>query len=371
MVKKIFTLNFLDSFVFGVTTIAIPLLMLERNISIAAIGLVFSLAPIAKMLVRLAAAGLADAAGERWFYVLNGLANFFQSVAYALSNSPLGFGLGKAIDGARESFIWAVNRSTIFSQQPERRHFATASMVSGRAVYFAFGSLAVGLLFPFGGYVPVLVFCAVIGLAMAAISLSVKNTQHRERVRLSDFSLLGRERRFYETVGAITFGSSFYMVILYLMVPIFFKLSGYPTEQIGLLYAIYFLIFGVAMNLLSHRKVSSRWSAIIGAVIFILSLFGMGFAPAGLVPYFFLFMAVGDAHLGVNWEEIIYLQATRTRKRATEIALIHVPSSIAIFLLTGISGFIVEQYGFAPLFVFGAATLAIFAWWSLRLSKMK
>ncbi len=34
MVKRIFSLNFLDSFVYGITTVAVPLLMLERGISV-------------------------------------------------------------------------------------------------------------------------------------------------------------------------------------------------------------------------------------------------------------------------------------------------------------------------------------------------
>ena len=371
MLRRVLTLNFLDSFVFGVTTLAIPLLMLERGIDLASIGIVFSLAPIAKLLVRLSSAALADAAGERWFYLLNGLANFSQSVAYIVSSSPFGFALGKAVDGARESFIWAVNRSSIMHQAPERAHFATASMVSGRALYFAFGSLSVGLLFNLGGYSSALVLCAAIGMAMAALSLQVKNTPHREKPSLSDFSLLGRGRRFYETAGALAVGSSFYMVIIYFLMPVFFKLSGFGEWEIGLIYAAYFLVFGSVMNFLSHHKVSSRTSAAVGALLFMVPLVGMAFLGNAFAPFLFLLMAVGDAHLGINWEEIIYLQASGAKKRSTEVALLHVPSSFAVFFLSAVSGFVASAYGFAPLFLFGAASLALFALWSVRLSGMK
>lgn len=371
MVKRIYSLNFFDSFVFGITTVAIPLLMLERGIDIAAIGIALSLAPLVKTLVRLFSAAVADAVGERLFYTLNGIANFLLAPIYYFSTGAAGFGLGKAVDGARESFIWAVNRSSLISEKPEGQHYVLGGLVSGRGIYFALGSLAVGLLFPIGGFGILFALIGAIGLIMAALSFGVKNTKMRERVRLSDYTYLGRERRFYETIGAIMVGGTFYTFIVYFLCPIFFKLSGYSLEQIGFFYAIYFLIFGVVLNFSSHRKVSGRVAGITGALFFLLGLSGLALAGPLLAPYFFFLMAVGDGQLGLLWEQIIFLQASHAKKRSTEIALIHTPSNISLFLFTAASGFVAQSFGFAPIFAIGAISLVAFSAWSVRLVERK
>jgi MFS family permease len=372
MVKRIFSINFFDSFIFGITTVVVPLLMLERGIDIATIGLVFALAPIAKMLVRLSSAALAEIHGERAFYSLNAAANFAQAAAYWFAGSALGFGLGKAIDGARESFIWAVNRTSIISMRPDRQHYLLGGLVSGRAIYFALGSLAVGLLFPFGGFSLLLLLMGALGIAAFALSFGVKNTPHHERkaVKLSSLAMLGREKLFYETAGAITFGSTFYNAIIYFLAPLLFKLNGFSLEQIGIFYAAYFLIFGVVLNLLSYRKAGSRWIASVGSVIFVSALIGMSFAGKEWLPWLFLFMAIGDAHLALIWEQILYLQVKGSKTRSTDVALLHAPAAIALFAVSCISGFVVEAFGFAPILLAGALTLFIFGAWSFRLTKI-
>ena len=369
MLKRVFTINFLDSFIFGATTVVLPLLMLDRGISIASIGVAFALAPLAKMLVRLFAAAWADKAGERLFYTLNGFGNAAQSVAYILAQSAPGFAFGKAIDGARESFIWAVARTSIMHEKKKSLHFAFADLISGRYVYFALGSIAVGFLYPIGGFGAALALCAALGLAIAALSLGVKNTHTGQNVKLSDLSFSGREKSFYDTSLCLALGGSFYLVIVYAMAPLYLRLAGFSLGEIGLLYAAYFLLFGLVMNYLSRSKVPSSRSAAIGAAVFILSLFGMGLAPVRYAPFFFVLMSVGDAHLGINWEEVIYLQAKKSRRRSIEIALIQVPSSIGAFLVSAASGFVAESYGFAPIFVLGAASLSAFAYLAVRLSQ--
>ena len=81
-------------------------------------------------------------------------------------------------------------------------------------------------------------------------------------------------------------------------------------------------------------------------------------------------MAFGDAQLALVWERIIYLEARKSSRKATEIALLHAPGMIVVFLLSGAAGFFVSGFGFAPFFLVGAATLAIYAAWSVRLEYL-
>ena len=345
--------------------------MLEKGIALGTIGLVFALAPLARLFVRLASAAAADVVGERLFYILNAGANFAQSICYLFFQTPLGFAAGKAFDGAQDSFIWAVNRSSLIAREPKKGHFILGSMVGGRQVYFALGSLAVALLVPLAGYGTLFLAAAAISLVMLWLSLKVENTHVSQKIRLSDFTMLGRRRTFYETAAAMTIGTTLYGVILYLLIPLFLGMAGFSLFQIGMLFAAYFLIFGFALNFLSHRSHGTKEAAVWGAAIFAVALCGMGFAPLQAVPFFFLLMALGDAQLALVWEHIIYLEAKDSRKKATDIALLHAPGMVATFLLSAAAGFLVASYGFAPFFLAGALSLAIYAAWSRRLAAIR
>jgi len=148
-------------------------------------------------------------------------------------------------------------------------------------------------------------------------------------------------------------------------------MAGFSLLQIGLLFAAYFMIFGLALNFLCHRSHGTKAAAIWGAAIFAVALCGMGAAPPQFVPYFFLFMALGDAQLALVWEHIIYLEANDSRKKATDIALLHAPGMVATFIVSAAAGFLVSSYGFALFFLAGASSLALYAAWSIRLAGIK
>ncbi|MCX8194797.1 MAG: MFS transporter [Candidatus Micrarchaeota archaeon] len=367
MVKRVFGLNFLDSFIFGITTVAVPLLMLERNIELGQVGLALSLSPLAKGIVRLLCASLADSKGERPFFVLNGVANFLLAPIYFFSSSPVGFAIGKAVDGARESFIWAVNRTSIMAHKPEKEHYILGGMISGRAIYFALGSLSLWLLFPAGGFEGIFALVAALGIIMTLLSLRVRNSVRVHKPPSFGFRFFGREKRFYQTVGVLAIGGTFYTFIIYFLCPIFFRILGFSLGEIGLFYAIYFLIFGAVLNAVSHFKVPPKATALAGSLFFLAGLGGLSFAGQQLLPYFFFTMAIGDGFLGLLWEQIIYLQAKGSKNLSTEIAIIHLPLNVFLFVLSGVSGFVIQLFGFAPLLLLGAASLVAFSFFGLRL----
>jgi MFS family permease len=371
MVRTAYTINFLDAFVIGIMTVAVPLMMLEYGIGVAAIGLVFALAPLAKILVRLAAAAAADSIGERAIYALSSLSGFVQPACYLFFPTTAGFSAGKIIDGAKESLTWSVNRSNLIATAPERKHYVLAGLVSGRMIYNAFGSLAFGALFVLGGFAPSLILACAISLAMLAYSLQVKNThKHGSKPCLSDFSPFGRSRRFYESAGALGMGMSFYMTVLYFLAPIMFAAKGFGLGEIGMLYTGYFLLMGGTLTVLSHRKVGTEMAAGIGGLFMCGSLVAMAFAPPALLPLLFMAMAFGDAFLAMLWEEVNFAVGAKSSKRATDLALLATPGTLLGLVSIGLSGFVVQGWGFAPILAAGALSLALYAAWCVRLSKM-
>ena len=372
MLRRLYTINFIDAFIAGVTTVLIPLLMLERGIDVVTIGLVFAAAPFAKIVIRLAGAAIADSLGDRIIYVASSASDFLLSITYFVSSTATGFAAGKFLDGARESLIWSAIRPSLMAAAPEKRHFILADMLSGRLVYNAFGSLAVGILFVFGGYDLPLLAIAVLSIYAVFSSLRMKNIHKAEtHVRPSDFSPFGRSKRFYETAGAFTVGSILYVVSVYMALPLYFYMQGFTLGEIGLFYAGYYLINGSVLHIISRHKVGTMIAAVAGTTVYCIGLSGVVLAPHALIPVFFLIMASGDAGLAILWEEINYSATKGSRKRATDLAVILIPSQIGVMAASGAAGIAISAIGFAPIFALLAFSEIIFSAWCIRLSRMK
>jgi len=371
MLRRIYDLNFFDAFIAGATAVAVPLMMLESGIGAAAIGIAFSLAAGARIIFRLFGGAAADTLGERKMYFAASLCNLLQTLFYYFTPTAIGFTLGKAMDSARDSVMSSLGRVSVLAATPQKEHFGLAGMMSGRFAYNALGSLAVGVLFASGGFPLVLCALAAIATFMLFLSLGVKNRHpHGNAIRLSDFSFGGRRREFYEAVGVMLLGAALYPVMLYFAVPLYFEANGHSASDIGIYFAAYFLILAATMNALSHRGARTGTVAAAGTAIFVLSLSGMVLFPQ-FMPLLFLIMAFGDGCLGLLWEEACFVAVKRSRRKAIDLSVALTPASIAISLSFAVSGFAVEEYGFAPIFALAALSLVGFAAWVVRLSKMK
>jgi MFS family permease len=373
MLKRIFTFNFLDAFIAGMTAVLVPLLMKEKGIGLATIGLVFSAAPLVKMLIRLASASLADFLGDKAIYLANAVANLAQAACYIFASTPAAFAAGKFFDGLRESLIFSVNRASLFAAAPEKKHFVFASLMSGRLIYNAIGGLAVGLLFSIGGFsLPLSLMAALSAyMLLSAFFMEDLHKGHKSAHLLSNFPIFGKSRKFYETSAALAVGGAFYITMIYMLLPIYFSSRGLALASIGSLYAAYFFANGIFMSMLSHKRAQSKKLAIAGAALFSLCLPAIFFFPNELILPFFVLMALGDACLGVLWEELNYLALSGSSKIATDLALVNAPSYLAVFAASAMSGFLVEIFGFGLMFAAFAASEIIFSLWALRLSHMK
>ena len=80
-------LTFLKFFVSGGLALTIPLLLLDRRVSLADIGLVISILPLVFLFVRLLFAYAADRVGWSPFFFLAALLSTLSSVIYFAANS--------------------------------------------------------------------------------------------------------------------------------------------------------------------------------------------------------------------------------------------------------------------------------------------
>ena len=372
MLRRLYTINFIDAFISGMISVLLPLLMLSRGIDLAMIGLVFSIGPIVHVAVRFAGAALADSAGDRKIYVLSSALNFVKSAAYLVSSNAAGFAAGKLSDGSREALLWSVNRPSLLAVAPGRKHFVLSNMISGRLLYNALGSLAIGFLFIYGGYDLPLAVAMALSLVLVFLSLRLKDMHRAEgRFSLSDFSPFGRSRRFYEIAGAFVAGNAVYSAVMYLLLPVYFAANGFSVSEIGLFYAGYLLIEGAVLNFISHRQVETKRAALAGAAIFCVGLAGLAFAPRDAIPFFFLFMAFGDACGSMLWEELNYFASKGSRRKATDLAVVVAPALLSAGAASAAAGFAASAFGFAAIFAVFALSMALFAAWCTRIAGMK
>jgi MFS family permease len=144
--KRILAITFLNFFVSGGLTLTIPLLLLERNVELAEIGIVLSVLPLVFMVVRLFLAALADLVGwARFYLLLNWPGTLFSTLIYFIAASTPAFLLGKIVEAVKESSYWAVNRTAIFSLSHKKEEKEATKNIAVLSLSTAIGSAVSGI----------------------------------------------------------------------------------------------------------------------------------------------------------------------------------------------------------------------------------
>jgi hypothetical protein len=73
--RRLISVNVLDAFITEAYNLVIPLLLVERKIDLATIGLIFSILPLVFVISRFLFAAFADSLGLRSFFNLNAISN--------------------------------------------------------------------------------------------------------------------------------------------------------------------------------------------------------------------------------------------------------------------------------------------------------
>ncbi|UCE43402.1 MAG: MFS transporter [Candidatus Bathyarchaeota archaeon] len=375
--KRVAAVTFLNYFVTGGLALTIPLLLLERNVDLAEIGLVLSVLPLVFLFVRLFFAALADNLGWAPFFILlNWPGTFFSTVIYFLANSTFAFLMGKIVEAVKESSYWAVNRTAIFSLSSEQKGKATTRISAVISLSFAIGSAVSGLVITFMGFsfaLGILILASSIMGIPAALLWRTEESAHVKPKILSAIALLdprGRSRTFW----LVSFAMLFYSLALYplgaLLLPVFMAQQlGYSYILIGIAFMLYNLIsFSVAICTLRIPLGVGRVS--------IQSLIAL-FATVPLAnssvyfPALFLLLAVANG-LGLGFFESIIAKATENRETVSvDIGLLHIPVRLAEFSSVLGAGFVAQSLGYFPVFVASGSFFAAFSVLSLYVLRRK
>jgi predicted MFS family arabinose efflux permease len=374
VMKRILAITFLNFFISGGLTLAIPLLLLDRNVDLVEIGAVISVLPIVFMIVRLFMAVIADSKGWNRFYILmNWPWSVLSTFVYFLAASTPLFFLGKFLEALKESSYWAVTRTAIFSLSPKREEKAATRNVAVLLLSTAVGSAIAGFgiaNFGFSFTLSILIVAAGFIAFPAALLWKIPKPNFKSpNFRLRELVNLRRRGKTFWLVSITSvFFSLAFFPLTNLLIPVFMVQEvGYDYFTVGIGYMFYnfiasIVIFGTLRFSLGIRRVILQ-SSIALFVTFLLALSNY---------YFFgLFLALAVAE-GLGWAfyESIIAKATKDKPSVSVgIGLLIVPLRFAEFGSVLYAGLIAQNIGYAPVFASSGIFFSIFSFLSLYLLK--
>jgi len=372
--KRILAITFLNFFISGGLTLAIPLLLLERNVNLVEIGLILSVLPLVFLVARIFLALIADLKGWTRFYLLiNWPSNVLSTIIYFIANSAPLFLLGKLVEAMKESSYWAVNRTAIFSLSPKREETAATRNIAVLMLSTAVGSAVAGFgiaNFGFSFTFSILIVAAGFIAIPAALlwkipkqNLKSNNRQFREIMNLSR-----KGRMFWLASITSVFFSLAFFPLSNLLIPVFMvQQIGYDYLTVGIAYMLYNLIASIVI--LGTLKFSLGIKRVI--LQSSIALFATFLLASSNYYVFALFVALGVAE-GLGWAfyESIIAKATKDKPSVSvDIGLLIAPLRFAEFTSLLYAGFVAQNLGYAPVFVLSGIFFSIFSFLALYLIK--
>ena len=372
--KRILAITFLNYFISGGLTLAIPLLLLDRNVDLIEIGVVISVLPIVFMVVRLLMAIVADSKGWNRFYLLmNWPWTILSTFVYFIATSIPLFLLGKFLEALKESSYWAVSRTAIFSLAPKREEKSATRNIAVLMLSTAVGSAVAGFgiaTFGFSFTFSILILAA--GFIAIPAALLWKIPKQNLKSSTPRFREIVNPRRKGRVFWLVSITSVFFSLAFFplsnLLIPVFMvQQIGYDYLIIGIAYMLYNLIVSIVII------GTLRFSLGIRRVILqsFIALFTTFLLASSNYYFFGLFLALAVAE-GLGWAfyESIIAKATKDKPNVSvDIGLLIVPLRFAEFASVLYAGLIAQNIGYAPVFASSGVFFLIFSLLAFYLLK--
>jgi len=359
-VRVVIFIQVLSSFVSGVFGVALPLMMDERNIDIATIGLVFAALPMIFQLGRIFFATVSEFWGRKLFFVLNGFLGVVSSAIYYLAHTPLEFLFGKVMEGTKDGSLWAVNRAFLLEKSEGKWrilvHLRTAAYVA-----YAGGSLLAGFFIVWFLFEGTLMLCALVGISVVPVALLLVG-QRRERFSVAkalyrlDFRRKGKVFKLF-LVLFFAMGLSFGFRSGYVF-PLFLSENGFNAEIVGVLLGLQVLLAGL-FSYFFAKRFELRRLILVSGFIYSIVLVLLGFSSAVFAGFLVVVYGVVEGLLSVGQEGILSRIASEG-SYGTDIGLLMMGLHGGNALSLALAGFLIEMWGFLAPFLMSALIFVLF-----------
>ncbi len=358
-VKKIFAIQIVNSIITGILTIALPLLMKERDVSIVQMGLIFSLMPIIFQLTRLSFGVLSDFLGRKIFLVFNSVLAVLSNITYYFAYSPLSYASGKIAEGVKDGSLWAVNRASVLDEGREMR-WRLVQLRTFSSLFEAVGNITSGFLIAWLLFSNTILLTVAMSAILVPISFSLSQSRRSklnfsEIVRSLDFR--NRTPKFKKfLVLFFTSGISDGFIAGYVFT-MFLSQNGMNTELIGAVLGVRMLIAGVCIYFFIRIKITKL--LVVGGATYALSLSALGFSNLTFAGLLLLLSGVAYG-ARENVSERFFPVIVRSGMYASDVGLLMTSFHTARTCSILASGFLIASYGFSSVFLLSSLACLVY-----------
>ena len=372
--KRVFAITILNNFVSGGLALTIPLLLLDRNVNLAEIGIVISILPLVFLVVRLLFSAFADKLGWASFFILlNWPGTLFSTAIYFFANSTYAFLLGKIVEGVKESSYWAVIRTTIFSLSPKQKAKEATKNHAFILLSNAFGGAVSGLGIAYMGFSHTLGIMIIASTIIGIPAAFLWHTEKRDS-RPQDLSAIasldprGKGKTFWLVSLTLSLFSLAQYPLITLVLPVFMAQQlRYDYSLIGTVLMLYYLVSSFAA--FSTLKMTLGVGRV--ATQCLIALFAAFLLANSSIYFLSLFLALALVHgLGIGLYEFMIAKAILNRLTVSvDIGLLMIPTRLAEFTSVLFAGFVAQSLGYAPIFAASGIFFTAFSMLSFYVIK--
>lgn len=371
--RRLLTLNVLDAFVIGAYMMAVPLLLIERNIELTTIGVVFSILPLVYM-TRILFASAADSIGYGRFFRMSTVANLASVVLYGLSSSSVMYSLAKGAEGVRDASLWAVNRNAAYEIAGSSSPHTVVTISFVRALALAIGAIVSGFLLSWLGFQGIFIMLAILS-ALSFIPARMLTVGPRSKLVLNEVLRKLDPSLVRPGIWEISLILSSYMaasaLITGFILPIFLQSRGFGYWEIGIILAIYNLVGAFLLPLTLHRTPSIRNTVIAQAMLYLPAAILVPLLTSWIMTLMLVMMALGENISYIVLESLISRAAAGHENVATTIAFAFVPGNLARMAAYAFAGVLAEKLGYIGPFWAAGAFFAIYSISAWRILKQR
>jgi len=369
-INNAFFIQGINAFIGGSLEILLPLLLIEKNIRIEYIGLIFALGPLVFQTSRVIFAILSDFFGRKKFFILNSILTPISSLIYYISSSPLVYAFGKVLDDSSSALLWSVNRA-FFLEQDEHKKKNLVHMRTVNSISTALGRFVIGFLIVYILFYNALLLLILMGILIIPFSLSIKE-QKKRRFKISEIkkiiNIKNKSKSFKKILFYFTFlGLSDGIIFGGYVIPVFLSSKSFSPEIIGLLLGLQLFVCGVSGYFMKKLKMKHLlfWG-VTSFSIFTLSLIFLESYLLAIAVSILLGTALGLVYIT---HEFIFSHIVKKESYAVDVALLLIGFHLGRGISQAASGFMIPLYGYASVFLFSIVTFMIYSIGLYRIFK--
>ncbi|MTI81259.1 MAG: MFS transporter [Firmicutes bacterium] len=253
---------FIDTFIEGIIVPVFPIYVRELNASPLDLGIIFSMYPLALLVIAIPLGIISDQQGRKKIMVIGMVGLTLSTIAYAYAQSIVALAAIRFLQGAAAAATWTIGPALVADlYPPEKRGEKLGLAMIGMNFGFLIGPVAGGFLYDWGGYtLPFIVCAAMSTLVLLLVILIIKEPAKKEVVNKINYHEVAKNPLLLLGTGLVVVAS----IGLGFMDPL---LPGYFANKFGSTPGTIGLLFGAiaASSMIAQPifgRLSDQWGRI-------------------------------------------------------------------------------------------------------------